>query len=118
MGQRLADGLYEQVVTGALAVELALLQPGRQSTVEPLGTADSHSALARHLAIEVERALAAVPHADRPSTQVAIVNGLPDELHRLAGPRLRKKTLLHRGIARTVEPGSRNLGMQQSSVRH
>src|SRR5699024_6735742 len=49
-----------------------------------LDAADSHSALARHLAGEVERALAAVPHAERLTTQVSIVNGLLAELHRLA----------------------------------
>lgn len=86
MPGRLADGLYEQVVTGGLAVDLAALEAERRSTVEALDVADSHSVLARHLAAEVERALAAVPHGERPNAQVAIVNGLLDELRRIAGP--------------------------------
>lgn len=84
MAGRLADGLYEQVVTGGLAVDLASLE-GRKSDVGDLDPADSHLVLSRHLATEVERALAAVPHAERLTAQVAIVNGLLDELHRIAG---------------------------------
>ncbi len=85
MAGRLADGLYEQVVTGALAVDLATLAGQGKADVGELDAADSHSVLARHLAGEVERALAGVPHADRLNAQVAIVNGLLDELNRLAG---------------------------------
>lgn len=85
MAGRLADGLYEQVVTGALAVDLAALAGERHANVEALDSADAHSVLARHLAAEVERALAAVPHTERPNAQVAIVNGLLNELWRLAG---------------------------------
>lgn len=85
MVERLAEGLYEQVVTGALAVDLAALESERNSIVEDLDAADSHSVLARHLAAEVERALAAVPRDERPNAQVAIVNSLLDELQRIAG---------------------------------
>jgi superfamily II DNA or RNA helicase/HKD family nuclease len=108
MAGPLADGLYEQVVTGALAVDLASLQPERRSTVEPLDTADSHSVLARHLAGEVERTLAAVPHADRLNTQVAIVNGLLDELHRLAASTETEESA-DTGPRGKVEPSGREL---------
>lgn len=106
MPGQLADGLYEQVVTGALAVDLASLDRERKSQVEPLDTADSHSVLARHVALEVERALAAVPHAERVPAQLAIVNGLLDELHRIAGHSERGSV----GAAgRRVEPPGREL---------
>ncbi len=80
MAGRLADGLYEHVVTGALARDLGALQEGRTATTEQLEPADSNVVLARHLAAEVERALAMVPHAERPLGQVTIVNRLLDEL--------------------------------------
>jgi hypothetical protein len=48
MAGRLADGLYEQVVTGTLAVDLAALAGKRHANVEVLDPADSHSVLARH----------------------------------------------------------------------
>ncbi|HWZ92665.1 MAG TPA: DEAD/DEAH box helicase family protein, partial [Polyangiaceae bacterium] len=106
MAGRLAEGLYEQVVTGALAVDLASLEGGRKSNVEDLDTADSHSVLARHLAAEVERALAVVPHAERLSTQLAIVNGLLDELHRIAGS---SEETSDAAAGRKVEPPGREL---------
>src|SRR6187551_3998314 len=77
---RLVDGLYEHVVTGALARDLAALEVGQTSTTESLDPADSNAVLARHLAGEVERALAMVPHAERPIAQVTIVNRLLQEL--------------------------------------
>ncbi len=80
MSSRLADGLYEQVVTGAIARDLSHLEAGRTPLVEALDDADAHSVLARHLAHEVERALAALPHGDRTKAQVAVVNGLLDRL--------------------------------------
>jgi superfamily II DNA or RNA helicase len=77
---RLADGLYEHVVTGALARDLAGLGPERTAATTPLDPADSSGVLARHLAGEVERALAMVPQAERPMAQVSIINRLLDEL--------------------------------------
>ena len=106
MAGRLADGLYEQVVTGSLALDLAKLDSGRKANVEDLDAADSHSVLARHLAAEVERALAAVPHGERPNAQVAIVNGLLDELHRIAGSAGESAEVLLGG---KVEPPGREL---------
>src|SRR5690242_5402954 len=82
MAGPLADGLYERVVTEALAADLAALD--RSASVESLDPADSHAVLARHLAAELERALEAVPHAQRPTAQIAMVNALLDELQRLA----------------------------------
>ena len=77
---RLADGLYEHVVTNALAGELAEIGSERTATTTSLDPADSNAVLARHLAGEVERALAMVPHAERPKAQVSIINRLLDEL--------------------------------------
>ncbi len=80
MGGRLADGLYEQVVTGDVARELVRLEPERAANTAPLEPADSSARLSRYLAGEVERALAMVPHAERPTAQVEVINRLLDEL--------------------------------------
>jgi HKD family nuclease len=83
MTGRLADGLYEEVVTGALARDLSNLESSRTPELQPLESADAHSVLARHLAREVERALASVPQGDRPTAQITVVNRLLDELRAL-----------------------------------
>jgi superfamily II DNA or RNA helicase/HKD family nuclease len=83
MGRLLADGLYEHVVTGALARELSKLEQGRNHDIGDLDAADSHLVLARHLASEVERVLATVVRAERPKAQVEIVNRLLAELRSL-----------------------------------
>lgn len=82
MAGRLAEGLYEQVVTTAVAAELRSLDEGLQAQVEELDPADAHGVLARHLAAEVERALEAVPQGERPGAQVTLVNALLEALDR------------------------------------
>src|SRR3954471_2154863 len=76
MAGRLSEGLYERVVTSTLAEDLRSLQPGQSATTEPLDPADSHVALARHLAAEVQRVLDSVRGEDKPGAQVALVNRL------------------------------------------
>lgn len=83
MTSRLADGLYEQVVTGALARDLSQLEAARTPELEPLDAADAHGVLARHLAREVERALSSLPAEGRVGAQVAVVNRLLEELQAL-----------------------------------
>src|SRR6187431_2669822 len=80
MAGRLSEGLYERVVTSALAQDLRGLDPGQSATTEPLDPADSHVALARHLAAEVQRVLDAVRGEDKPGAQVALVNRLLEAL--------------------------------------
>src|SRR3954467_7912812 len=80
MAGRLAEGLYERVVTSALAQDLRGLEPGQSATTEPLDPADSHVALARHLAAEVQRVLDSVRGEDKPGAQVALVNRLLEAL--------------------------------------
>src|SRR6187402_327633 len=80
MAGRLPEGLYERVVTSALAEDLRSLEPGQSVTTEPLDPADSHVALARHLAAEVQRVLDGVRGEDKPGAQVAIVNRLLEAL--------------------------------------
>jgi len=70
LARPLADGLYEHVVTNALAADLEGLDPGRKHDTRPLDAADGHLALARHVAAEVARILAEVPEAER----VGLVN--------------------------------------------
>ncbi|MEI9951903.1 MAG: DUF3427 domain-containing protein [Pseudomonadota bacterium] len=80
MAGRLSEGLYERVVTSALAEDLRGLEPGKSATTEPLDPADSHVALARHLAAEVQRVLDSVRGEDKPGAQVALVNRLLEAL--------------------------------------
>jgi hypothetical protein len=77
---RLSEGLYERVVTSALAEDLRGLEPGQSATTEPLDPADAHVALARHLAAEVQRVLDGVRGEDKPGAQVALVNRLLEAL--------------------------------------
>ena len=86
MSGALADGLYEHVLTNALAADLSALDAARTATIIPLDPADSHAVLARHLSAEVERALAALPSADRSAAQVTIINRLLGELRTLTAP--------------------------------
>ena len=80
MAAGLAEGLYERVVTSARAEDLRALEPGQSATTEPLDPADSHVALARHLAAEVQRVLNSVRGEDKPGAQVALVNRLLEAL--------------------------------------
>ncbi|RYZ09245.1 MAG: DUF3427 domain-containing protein [Myxococcales bacterium] len=84
MTSRLADGLYEQVVTGALARDLNLLDTGRAAEIDALDSADAHGVLARHVAREVKRTLAGLPAEGRAAAQIAVVNRLLEELRTLA----------------------------------
>jgi hypothetical protein len=77
---RLSEGLFERVVTSALAEDLRGLEPGQSATTEPLAPADSHVALARHLAAEVQRVVDSVRGEDKPGAQVALVNRLLEVL--------------------------------------
>ncbi len=58
------------MVTSALAEDLRGLEPGQSASTEPLDPTDSHVALARHLAAEVQRVLGSVRGEDKPDAQV------------------------------------------------
>lgn len=109
MAERLAEGLYEHVVTGALAIGLKALDGESQSIVEPLDPADSHAVLARYLAAEVERTLAAVPQAKRPSAQVELINGLLDHLQQLT--RTTGESATPTSVSRVEAPGQELLAV-------
>ncbi len=83
MPRDLVDGLYEHVVTGTLAHDLAALDPLRGREVTGLDPASAHEALAQHLIVEVQGALASVPISERPKIQVEIVNQLLEVLRSL-----------------------------------
>lgn len=80
MAGRYSEGLYERVVTSALAEDLRSLEPGQSFDTEPLDPAHSHEALSRHLAAEVQRVLSSVPNEEKLSAQLTIVNRLLEEL--------------------------------------
>lgn len=75
MPRPLHNGLYEHLVTRALDGALQTI-PSDRLDVHALDGADAPSVLARHLAREVERALASVRADDRAGAQARIVNDL------------------------------------------
>ncbi|MBI2392021.1 MAG: DUF3427 domain-containing protein [Deltaproteobacteria bacterium] len=72
MPAALAEGLYEHLVTEALAKGLA--DARAQVSVQGLDAADAHVLLARHVARQIERALLAIPAAERPLAQSELAN--------------------------------------------
>jgi superfamily II DNA or RNA helicase/HKD family nuclease len=111
MPRTLADGVYEHVVTRALADDLASLDEHRRRTFQDLDPAEAASILARHIAREVERALLAVPGAARPAAQIELTNALLEALRArmaeadagLLEARVHEPRQL-RAIYRTTEP--------------
>lgn len=79
--------LYEHLLTEVRAQEVGREAEGRVE-LEPLALADSHQRIARHVALEVERALSSVggEKADRLNRQAAIANDLLARLRELAPP--------------------------------
>lgn len=71
---QLSDGVYEHIVTEALSDALAAVSAIRTVECTDLDPADSHVVLARHLADEIARVLAAIPARDRPHAQVELAN--------------------------------------------
>jgi len=67
MPAALREGLYEHLVTEALAAAVA--DARAQVSERPLDPADAHLLLARHVARHVERALLTIPTKDRPQGQ-------------------------------------------------
>jgi superfamily II DNA or RNA helicase/HKD family nuclease len=78
--RELPDGVYEHLVTEALATSLAELPAARQIVERGLDPSDGHVLLARHLGQQVARALDRIPAAKRPAAQRGIVNELLRQL--------------------------------------
>lgn len=118
MPNALFDGLYEHLVTTSLAQDIAALDPLRGRVFEALDTSDSHEILARHLMVEVARALDSVPSSERLKTQIAIVNRLlvevrtlvPEAAQALEGSEIdldgRELFAIHRGASAPSRPTS------------
>jgi len=68
-------GLYEQLVTVELRRLLGALEPVRVDVGSP-DAADAHVAVAEHLRRIIERALRALPEAERPTGQAKLCNAL------------------------------------------
>ncbi len=83
MAKPLADGLYEHLITRALADDIEALGATRGRSRELLEQAEAPLVLARHLAVEVARALESLPKSEGTAAHVAVTNKLLDELHRL-----------------------------------
>lgn len=71
---KLPDGLYDLLVTQAIARELSQLPGEQHADIEPLEPADSHLLLARYTASIVREALRGVPETDRAIRQTEICN--------------------------------------------
>jgi HKD family nuclease len=83
MPRALPDGLYEHLLTSALAHDLTGLG-SRQHSLAALDPSDSHEVLARHIMLEVARALKSVEGKERVAAQVSIANRLLHELSKLS----------------------------------
>ena len=107
MAGRYSEGLYERVVTSALAQDLRSLEPGQSFDTEPLDPAHSHESLSRHLAAEVQRVLSSVPHEEKLNAQLTIVNRTGRALSlRLNGPqKLAIELGRSQSITRSIRPG-------------
>ena len=71
----LIPGLYEQLLTVELQRLLSALEAGRAKVGSP-EAADAHVAVAEHLRRIIERALRAVPEAERLTRQAELCNAL------------------------------------------
>ncbi|CAN5763760.1 DEAD/DEAH box helicase [soil metagenome] len=83
MGNEIAEGLYEHVVTEQLARKLDASPASKE--IRELDDADAHAILARHVAQEVERALNTLPREDRVEKAREIANNLLEHLATLVG---------------------------------
>lgn len=79
----LVEGVYEHLITDALARRLADVAPLRAELVA-LDDADAHLALARHVGREIERLLDALPRKDRTEHARAFAAALLEHLATLA----------------------------------
>ncbi len=83
--RRLAEGVYEHVVTEGIEGDLAGLPTEIRRAIELLGQADGHLALARHLGQEVARVLGSLPHKERLEVGRELVSRLIGDLASLQG---------------------------------
>jgi hypothetical protein len=75
----LAPGLYEEIVSAALVSRLASIEDALVERIA-LRPADAADRIAQHLAREVERAIDAVPEAERVATGVEVARLLIDQI--------------------------------------
>ncbi len=80
-----SEGIYEQVITTGLAASLERLPAGLTAVSHLLDPALVPDRLARHLALEIERALADVADDDRLATGAAVARAVFDALGELIG---------------------------------
>jgi superfamily II DNA or RNA helicase/HKD family nuclease len=78
MARRLAEGVYEDLVTIELAQALAVVRGSKAIDLAALGPADAHVVLSRFLRAEIERALDDLEGAreERLAQQVALTNDI------------------------------------------
>ena len=76
----LPHGLYESLVTEALAVRLERLPEDRRKHTDELRTAEAADRIAWHVAAVVERAIDMLPEAERADAGVALARTLVDTI--------------------------------------
>lgn len=84
---KLADGLYDLLITREVERELSQLGTNRRSDPDDLDPADAHVILSRHIAAVIREALQGVPESERPARQAEITN----EILRAVAGRLPKQ---------------------------
>ncbi len=78
----LPHGLYESIVTKALAERLAQLPSDRQARKEIIRAAEAADRIAWHVAAVVERAIEMLPESDRAEAGVALARSIVDTIVR------------------------------------
>ena len=73
-------GLYESLVTEALAVRLAGLPDDRRTRTDALRTAEAPDRIAWHIAAVVERAIEMLPESQRTTAGLALARALVDRV--------------------------------------
>jgi superfamily II DNA or RNA helicase/HKD family nuclease len=111
VSRKLADGVYEHLITDELDRGLAQLDTQVQRAIEGLADADGHLTLARHLGQEVARVLGSIPIKERVEAGRQLVSKLIGELTTVPGidrvavqdqqipAPARRLLAIHRGVA-------------------
>ncbi len=73
-------GLYESLVTEALATRLEALPRNRQASTDALRTAEAADRIAWHIASVVERAIEMLPESQRTEAGIALARSLVDRV--------------------------------------
>ena len=106
-------GLYETLLTNALAKALTTLPPGLDAVREPLRAAEAADRLALHVGRVVQRVLEDIGDADRVRLGVELVDGLLRQIGECHGPAVVDDVLHDSGVLLRAITGRRQDGRRE-----